>query len=145
VNRAPRTRLDGDETAIRPLGVGDLDEYHDLVVSNRAHTSKWDPIRPDFFYSRAGQHDQLRRDEDAWASGAGYAFAAIDRTAGERIVGRVALGNVVRIAAAFGLRGARCVTCRSPGSGRTTISTRSLRKSGAWIDVPISPNAYHRK
>jgi len=91
-----RKRIDGEQTAIRPLGLGDLDEYHELVMVNREHTSKWDPIRPDFFYSRAGQHDQLRRDEDAWAAGTGYAFAALDRTAGDRIIGRIALGNVVR-------------------------------------------------
>lgn len=92
----PRRRFDAEATAIRPLSLGDLDEYHALVAENRAHTSRWDPIRPDFFYSRAGQQDQLRRDEDAWATGSGYAFAAIDRTAGDRIVGRIALGNVVR-------------------------------------------------
>lgn len=92
----PRIRLDGERAAIRPLGVSDLAEYHRLVEDNRAHTARWDPIRPDFFYSRGGQQDQLRRDEDAWAQGLGYAFAALDREADDRIVGRIALGNVVR-------------------------------------------------
>ena len=92
----PRIRLDGPDTSIRPLSLKDVDEYAKLVVENRFHTAPWDPIRPDFFYSRAGQQDQLRRDEDAWTHDAGFAFAVLDRTAGDRIVGRVALGNVVR-------------------------------------------------
>lgn len=92
----PRQRRDGERTAIRPLGLGDLPEYLELVVANREHTAPWDPVRPEYFYTRSGQQDQLRRDEEAWIQGTGYAFAALDLAAGGRIVGRIALGNVVR-------------------------------------------------
>ena len=92
----PRRRtLSTDRVAIRPLGVGDTAQYAQLVVDNRAHTAPWDPLRPDWWYTRAGQEDQLRRDEDAWQAGSGYAFGVLDR-AEDRLVGRVALGNVVR-------------------------------------------------
>ena len=93
---AARMRLDAPSTAVRPLGLADLDEYLALVVANRDHTGPWDPIRPDFFYTRAGQQDQLRRDEDSWSMDAGYAFAVLDRGNHDRIIGRVALGNIVR-------------------------------------------------
>lgn len=124
---APRQRIDGETTAIRPLRLADLDEYHDLVVANREHTSRWDPIRPDFFYSRAGQHDQLRRDEDAWASGTGYAFAALDRLADDRIVGRIALGNVVRGPwqnATLGYWIAQDITGRGRGSAAVALALK---------------------
>ena len=90
-----RSTLTADGVAIRPLGARDTTEYAQLVVDNRAHTAPWDPLRPDWWYTRAGQEDQLRRDEDAWQAGTGYAFGVLDR-ADDRLVGRVALGNVVR-------------------------------------------------
>ena len=89
-----RRTLSSGDAAIRPLAVRDVAEYSQLVVDNRAHTAPWDPLRPDWWYTRAGQEDQLRRDEDAWQAGTGYAFGVLD--ADERLVGRVALGNVVR-------------------------------------------------
>jgi [ribosomal protein S5]-alanine N-acetyltransferase len=94
--RAPRTRLEATATAVRPFEHRDADELADLVVANRAHTAPWDPVRPDRWYSRAGQAEQLRRDHAAWETGTGYAFAVLDRTAGDRLIGRMALANVVR-------------------------------------------------
>ncbi len=91
----PRRALATDRVTIRPLGVRDTTEYAQMVVDNRAHTAPWDPLRPDWWYTRAGQEDQLRRDEDAWQAGTGYAFGVLDR-GDDRLVGRVALGNVVR-------------------------------------------------
>lgn len=92
----PRIRLDARTTAIRPFAHRDADELADLVIANRSHTARWDPIRPERFYSRGGQVEQLRRDHAAWETGTGYAFAVLDRTDGDRIVGRMALANVVR-------------------------------------------------
>ncbi|HEU4975088.1 MAG TPA: GNAT family protein [Baekduia sp.] len=93
---APRIRLDGERTAIRPLGLGDVDEFAAAVAANRAHTEPWEPIHVEAHYTRAGQAETIRRDLEAWQLGSGYAFSVLDRTDGDRIIGRIALGNVVR-------------------------------------------------
>jgi ribosomal-protein-alanine N-acetyltransferase len=92
---APRIRLDAQRTAIRPLGPADLSEMAAVVAANRDHTAPWDPIRGEAYYTRAGQAEMLRRDVEAWDAGTSYAFAILDREDGDRIVGRIALGNVV--------------------------------------------------
>jgi ribosomal-protein-alanine N-acetyltransferase len=92
----PRQRLDGEATAIRPTDVADLDEWAELVAVNRTHTARWDPKRPDRFYTRHGQLDVLRRDRATWDADMGFAFVVLDRTAGDRMIGRIALSNVVR-------------------------------------------------
>ncbi|HYF25139.1 MAG TPA: GNAT family protein [Baekduia sp.] len=92
----PRIRLDARGTAIRPLSMADADELTELVRANREHLTPWDPVRPERWWTREGQAEQLRRDMGAWDAGVGYAFAVLDRTSGDRIVGRQALANVVR-------------------------------------------------
>ncbi|HSD82027.1 MAG TPA: GNAT family protein, partial [Solirubrobacteraceae bacterium] len=74
----------------------DLEELLALRVANRAHTGPWEPIRDRSFYTRAGQALELDLDAQAWATGSAYAFAVLDRDAGDRLIGRVALANVVR-------------------------------------------------
>jgi ribosomal-protein-alanine N-acetyltransferase len=91
-----RIRLDGERTAIRPLAVDDATEFAAAVVANRAHTEPWEPIHAEAHYTRAGQIETLRRDVEAWDLGTGYAFAVLDRKHGDAIIGRIALGNVVR-------------------------------------------------
>jgi ribosomal-protein-alanine N-acetyltransferase len=93
---APRIRLDGERTAIRPLGAHDVDEFAAAVAANRAHTEPWEPVHVEAHYTRSGQAETIRRDVEAWQMGTGYAFSVLDRTDGDRIIGRIALGNVVR-------------------------------------------------
>jgi [ribosomal protein S5]-alanine N-acetyltransferase len=96
IGHAPtRLRLDAERTAIRPLSLDDVDEFTVAVAANRRHTEPWEPIRTESHYTRAGQAETLRRDMEAWELGTGYAFAVLDREAGDRIIGRIALGNVV--------------------------------------------------
>lgn len=92
----PRVRLDAETTAIRPLAVADAEEYAAAVIANRHHTEPWEPVHPASHYSVAGQRETLRRDVEAWELGTGYAFAVLDRTTDDAIIGRIALGNVVR-------------------------------------------------
>ncbi|HEY4095730.1 MAG TPA: GNAT family protein [Baekduia sp.] len=91
----PRIRLDGERTAIRPLGLRDVDEFTAAVVANREHTSPWEPVHAEVHYTRAGQAETLRRDIEAWELGTGYAFSVLDREHDDAIIGRIALGNVV--------------------------------------------------
>jgi ribosomal-protein-alanine N-acetyltransferase len=90
-----RQRIDGGRTAIRPLALGDVPEFADAVVANRGHTEPWEPIHVEAHYTRAGQEEIVRRDVEAWEQRLGYAFAVLDRSDGDRIIGRIALGNVV--------------------------------------------------
>ena len=93
---APRLRLEDPPTAIRPTSPDDADEQLELRRVNRKHTSPWDPQRDESFYSIAGQRLELELDARAWAAGTAYAFAVLDMNEDDRIVGRVALANVVR-------------------------------------------------
>ena len=91
----PRVRLDAEGTAIRPLSLDDVEEYTAAVVANREHNEPWEPLRSQAHYTRAGQAETLRRDVEAWEIGSGYAFAVLDRSDRDRIIGRIALGNIV--------------------------------------------------
>jgi [ribosomal protein S5]-alanine N-acetyltransferase len=92
-----RVRLEEPPTAIRPTDVADAPAQARLRIANRDHTAPWDPLRDASFYTEAGQRLELDLDRRAWTSGTAYAFAVLDLSGGdERLVGRVALSNVVR-------------------------------------------------
>jgi ribosomal-protein-alanine N-acetyltransferase len=91
-----RLRLDDAPTAIRPTALDDCDEQLRLRRANRDHTGPWDPARDDSFYTVAGQRLELELDQRAWAAGTAFAFAVLATDEDDRIIGRVALANVVR-------------------------------------------------
>jgi ribosomal-protein-alanine N-acetyltransferase len=93
---SPRLRLEDHPTAIRPTALEDADEQLELRRVNREHTGPWDPARDESFYSAAGQRLELELDQRAWAAGTAFAFAVLAMDEGDRIIGRVALSNVVR-------------------------------------------------
>jgi ribosomal-protein-alanine N-acetyltransferase len=93
---ASRMRLEDPPTAIRPTAPEDAREQLRLRLANRGHTGPWDPVRDDSFYTEAGQRLELDLDQRSWAAGSAYAFAIVELDAGERLIGRVALSNVVR-------------------------------------------------
>jgi [ribosomal protein S5]-alanine N-acetyltransferase len=91
-----RLRLEDWPTAIRPTDPNDAREQLALRIANRDHTGPWDPLRDESFYTEAGQRLELDLDQRSWAAGNAYAFAVLDVAARNRIIGRVALSNVVR-------------------------------------------------
>jgi [ribosomal protein S5]-alanine N-acetyltransferase len=93
---APRIRLEDPPTAIRPTEPGDARTQLALRVANRDHTGPWDPVRDESFYTEAGQRLELDLDQRSWSAGTAYAFAVLDVDMGDRLIGRVALSNVVR-------------------------------------------------
>jgi len=93
---ASRLRLEDAPTAIRPTEPSDAREQLGLRLANREHTGPWDPLRDESFYTEAGQRLELDLDQRSWAAGNAYAFAVLDVEGRERIIGRVALSNVVR-------------------------------------------------
>ena len=94
--RINRVRLEEGATAIRPFAASDLDELVALRVRNRAYTEPFEPLRRDDFYTPSGQAQEIALDDRAWSAGSGFAFAILDVAAGDRIIGRIALSNVVR-------------------------------------------------
>ncbi|HWI70376.1 MAG TPA: GNAT family N-acetyltransferase [Baekduia sp.] len=121
----PRIRLDAEQTAIRPLAVADATEFAAAVVANRAHTEPWEPIHAEAHYSRPGQVETLRRDVESWELGTGYAFAVLDRGEGDAIIGRIALGNVVRGAWRNATLG-YWVAAAAGGRGHATAAARLI-------------------
>ncbi len=93
---APRLRLEAPPTAIRPTATEDADEQLALRRDNREHTRPWDPRREDSFFTQAGQRLELELDQRAWSAGTAYSFAVLAMDEGDRLIGRVALANVVR-------------------------------------------------
>jgi ribosomal-protein-alanine N-acetyltransferase len=91
-----RLRLEDPPTAIRPTSLEDCDEQVRLRRANRDHTAPWDPARDESFYSLAGQRLELELDQRAWAAGSAFAFAVLAVDERDRLIGRVALANVVR-------------------------------------------------
>jgi ribosomal-protein-alanine N-acetyltransferase len=91
-----RVRLELGPTAVRPTDRADLQELLALRLANRDHTGAWEPVRDRSFYTRAGQALELDLDAQAWAAGTAYAFAVLDAQGGDRLIGRVALANIVR-------------------------------------------------
>ncbi len=91
-----RLRLEDAPTAIRPTALDDVDEQLRLRRANRDHTGPWDPARDESFYTVAGQRLELELDQRAWAAGTAFAFAVLAMDEADRIIGRVALANVVR-------------------------------------------------
>jgi ribosomal-protein-alanine N-acetyltransferase len=96
--QVPRLRLQDGVTAVRPFVRADLDALLALRVQNRAFLAPFEAIREESFFTRAAQSREITLDGDAWTSGLGYAFAVVAVHEGrrERLIGRVALSNVVR-------------------------------------------------
>ena len=91
-----RMRLEDPPTAIRPTAPEDAAEQLALRKANREHTGPWDPARDESFYTEPGQRLELDLDQRSWAAGSAYAFAVLDTDLADRLIGRVALSNVVR-------------------------------------------------
>lgn len=91
-----RARLQDETTAVRPFQSGDLGALLELRRRNLDFMAPFEPTRSPAFYSRAGQARELDLDDAAWRVGAGFAFAVLDTARHDRLIGRVALGNVVR-------------------------------------------------
>ncbi len=92
----PRDRLQDGITAIRPLESADLPALVEARIRNRAFLTEWEPTRDESFFTPAGQARELALDDAAWRTATGFPFAILDAEEGDRLIGRVALANVVR-------------------------------------------------
>jgi ribosomal-protein-alanine N-acetyltransferase len=84
------------DTAIRPMEAGDLPALVEARIRNREFLTEWEPTRDESFFSPAGQARELALDDAAWRTSTAFPFAILDAAEGDRLIGRVALANVVR-------------------------------------------------
>jgi [ribosomal protein S5]-alanine N-acetyltransferase len=92
----PRERTQDGVTAIRPLEASDLPALVESRLRNRAFLTEWEPDRAESFFTPAGQARELALDDAAWRTATGFPFAILDAAQDDRLIGRVALANVVR-------------------------------------------------
>src|SRR4051794_40086213 len=130
------TRLERHSVGIRAFGPADIEELTELRTRNRDFLAPWEPLRTPTFHTYAGQRAEIERDLHEWAADRTYAFAifALDS---ERIVGRVALANVVRGA----WENATLGYFVDQSSGRRGVATEAV---GLILDFAFGPCRLHR-
>lgn len=78
----------------RPVTVDDAAVIAEVQAANRVFLAPWDAIRPDAFYTEAGQRVELQRAVDRRAEGTAAASAILDDEG--RVVGVIRLNGIVR-------------------------------------------------
>jgi ribosomal-protein-alanine N-acetyltransferase len=78
----------------RPVTVEDAPELARLLAANRAFMAPWDAIRPDVFYTAAGQDVEVRLLLERQEAGAAAAQVVLDDAG--RVVGAIRLNGIVR-------------------------------------------------
>jgi [ribosomal protein S5]-alanine N-acetyltransferase len=79
---------------LRPLHIGDAERLAELVVRSREFLAPWEPLRPDSYFTLAGQQEAVALSLKSAASGLTEPFVILDDD-GE-VVGRINLNNIVR-------------------------------------------------
>ncbi len=81
------------DSVIRPVALDDAADLATLVAANKAAMAPFDPLRPDAFYTEAGQRETLRTLIEQRDAGTGAAFVILDEG---QIAGRISLNTIVR-------------------------------------------------
>lgn len=89
--------LMGDRVYIRLLNLEDAEPLTDLLVANREFLTPFEPIRPASDFTTEGQRQRINEAILERAEDRAYAFSIFELKEA-RLVGRVALSNVVRAA-----------------------------------------------
>ena len=82
-----------DGYELRPLAADDGPALATAYLHNRTHLAPWDPVRDEEFFTAAAQTAAVAGTLEAVAAGTVDAWLL---TAGEAVVGRVNLSNIVR-------------------------------------------------
>ncbi|MFE9300202.1 GNAT family N-acetyltransferase [Streptomyces sp. NPDC006856] len=89
-----RTHLLAPDIAFRPAGLSDAPAFATALTRNRAHMRRWDPVRPDAFYTVEGQTARLTTllaDRDA-----GRAMPWVLADADDQVIGAFTLSGIER-------------------------------------------------
>ncbi|MEU7422106.1 GNAT family protein [Streptomyces sp. NPDC040750] len=91
-------RIETEEIAagitLRPLARGDVDELCAAYVANRKHLQPWEPVRPESFFTGAGQAERVHGLLRQFAEG--LALPLVLAEADGRIAGTATLTGIVR-------------------------------------------------
>jgi ribosomal-protein-alanine N-acetyltransferase len=82
-----------EDVCMRLLRVGDAAALAASYARNRAYLSQWEPVRPEEFYTAAGQTIDIAKRLAVYEDGEGFPLGLF---AGDRIVGRFNLTGIVR-------------------------------------------------
>ena len=89
--------LIGERVYIRLLDVEDAEPLADLLAANREFLRPFEPVRPDSDFTTEGQRQRIEQAIFERADDRAYAFSIFEVN-DARLLGRVALSNVVRAA-----------------------------------------------
>src|SRR4051812_20614577 len=79
---------------IRPVTLDDAPVLAGLLRINRAFLAPWEPIRPDTYFTVAGQHEVIAAALESYRLGTKRACVILDDLC--QVVGRITLDNIVR-------------------------------------------------
>ena len=82
-----------DGVSIRFVTGDDADAVATAYVRNREFLQPWEPVRPESFYTLAGQRTLLTNAVAEQAAGRGLFWVLLD---GQAVVGRISLNDIVR-------------------------------------------------
>lgn len=105
------------------------------MQANRQFFAPWEPIRPEDYFTPAGQEAVIAEAVEMYESGAGAVRVIIDDDGG--VVGRIALSGVVR-GALQSCAMSYCVDAGAQGRGLATAAVREM------LQVAFGEFALHR-
>jgi ribosomal-protein-alanine N-acetyltransferase len=79
---------------LRLLDIGDAERLAELVVRSRDFLAPWEPVRPESYFTVAGQREAVAQSLKARASGLVEPFVILDEDG--LVAGRINLNNIVR-------------------------------------------------
>jgi len=78
---------------LRPIEPGDAEQLAELVRRSRSFLEPWEPVRPDSYFTPAGQQEAIDKALQQRAAGLAEPFVILEDGV---VVGRVTLNNIVR-------------------------------------------------
>lgn len=92
------TRIEGDQLILRPPRATDVPEIRSLLRKNAEHLRAWSPV------PRSGEDPSslteiskaVLRQRREWTRGEAFVFSMTSRAEDEAVIGRIALGGVMR-------------------------------------------------
>ncbi|MGC3953289.1 MAG: GNAT family N-acetyltransferase [Propionicimonas sp.] len=81
-------------TVLRQLESSDAVALADLVQRNRVFLDPWEPVRPDSYFTLAGQQEVVAASLARQAEGTGFCQVILDETGA--VAGRINLNTIVR-------------------------------------------------
>ncbi|TSE14547.1 GNAT family N-acetyltransferase [Arthrobacter sp. KBS0703] len=82
------------DVGVRLLHSSDADAQAAAYRRNREHLAPWEPVRPEDFFTVAGQHQEIETRLAQYDSGLSVPWALVDGSG--RIVGNITLSRIVR-------------------------------------------------